>query len=67
MKKLSIIGAVFALTFPVTAYAAADCCRNMACCEQGADCCNDGRTDCCRGMTKGGDHAGHDMSAPPAK
>ena len=29
MKKLAIIGAALALAIPATAYAAADCCKDM--------------------------------------
>jgi hypothetical protein len=57
MNTLKIIGAALALTVAGAAAAAtADCCKDMACCKEGADCCQD--------MKKGGDHAGHDMSAP---
>ena len=59
MKKISIIAAALALGIPATAYAAADCCKGMECCKDGADCCKD--------MKKGGDHAGHNMPAAPAK
>lgn len=52
MKKLAIIGAALALAIPATADAAADCCKDMACCKD---------------MTHGGDHAGHDRPAAPAK
>jgi hypothetical protein len=45
MKKISIIAAALALGVPATAYATADCCKDMK---------------------KGGDHAGHDMSADHA-
>lgn len=57
MRKLSIIAAL-ALALPSVAYAAADCCKGMTCCNEGADCCKD---------MKHGDHAGHDMPAAPAK
>lgn len=59
--KLPIIAAALALVFPVTAYAAADCCNGMECCKDGADCCKDGKGDCCKDMRQGGDHAGHGM------
>jgi len=67
MKMLSIMGAALALAVPATAYAASDCCKDMACCKDGADCCKDGKGDCCKDMKKGGDHAGHDMPTAPAK
>jgi hypothetical protein len=60
MKKLSIIAAALALANPATAHAAADCCKDMACCKGG-------KGDCCKDMKKGGDHAGHDMPTTPAK
>ncbi|GAA0732230.1 hypothetical protein [Sphingomonas japonica] len=59
MKKFSIICAALTLALPATAYAAADCCKDMACCKDGADCCKD--------MKKGGEHADHDMPAAPAR
>lgn len=59
MKKLSIIGAALALAIPATAHAAADCCKDMACCKDGGHCCED--------MRKGGDHTGHDMPAAPTR
>ncbi len=53
MTRLKLIGAAFALSLSTAATAvAADCCRDMACCKEGADCC--GRVG---GGT--GDHAGH--------
>jgi hypothetical protein len=58
MKKLLIMGATLALAIPATAYAAADCCKGMTCCKE---------ADCRKDMKKGGDHAGHNMPAPPAK
>ncbi len=70
MKTIKFIGAAIALAFvPATAFAAADCCASMACCKDGADCCNDGKGDCCKDMAKGGDHANHAMSGMkmPAK
>ena len=67
MKKLSIIGAALALAIPATAYAAADCCKEMSCCKEGAECCKDGKGDCCKDMKHGDDHAGHDTPAAPAK
>lgn len=67
MKMLSIMGAALALALPASAYAAADCCRDMACCKEGADCCKGGKGDCCKDMKMGGDNAGHDMPAAPAK
>ena len=60
MKTFSIIGAALALAIPATAYAAADCCKDMTCCK-------DGKGDCCDDMKAGGDHAGHGMQAAPAK
>lgn len=60
MKKLSIISVALALAVPATAYAAADCCKDMACCK-------DGKDHCCRDMKKDGIHAGHDMPTEPAK
>lgn len=65
MKSLSIIGAVLALAIPATAYAAADCCKDMACCTDKADCCKEkqaGKSCCDHDM-----HAGHDASVIPAK
>ena len=59
MKKLSIIGVALALAISATAHAAADCCKDMTCCKDGADCCKD--------MKHGRDDAGHDMPAAPAK
>ena len=67
MMKLKLIGAALALALPTAAFAAAPCCANMACCKEGADCCKDGKKDCCADMKKGGDHAGHDMSGTPKK
>ena len=68
MKTLKLIGAAAALVLvPASAFAAADCCKDMACCKEGKDCCKDGKGDCCKDMKKGDDHAGHvghDMSAP---
>ena len=59
MKKLKFIGVAVALALvPATAFAA-DCCAGKECCKDGADCCKD--------MKKGGDHAGHNMPAAPAK
>lgn len=68
MKKLSIICAALALAIPATAYAAADCCKDMACCKEGADCCKDKQAgkSCCD-HDKKDKHAGHDMPAAPAK
>ena len=60
MKKLSIICAALALAIPATVYAAADCCKDMACCK-------DGKGDCCEDMKKQRDHVRHDMPAAPAK
>ena len=63
--KSKFIGAALALILtPATAFAAADCCKDMACCKDGADCCKDKdakKADCCADMEKGGTHAGHDM------
>ena len=58
MKKLSIIGAALALAIPAATYAAADCCKDMACCKDkqaGESCCDPDK------------HAGHHMPATPAK
>ena len=65
MKMLPIIGAALALAVPATAYAAADCCEDMACCKDGADCCKDkqaGKSCCDHDMPAKGD-----MPAAPAK
>lgn len=64
MKTMTFIGAAIALALvPATAFAAAaDCCADKTCCKDGADCCKDAKKDCCDGMKKGGDHAGHAMS-----
>lgn len=73
MTKFKLISAAFALTLSTGAFAAvANCCADMACCKDGADCCKekDGtKGDCCAGMKDGqhGDHAGHDMSGAPKK
>ncbi|HVF94666.1 MAG TPA: hypothetical protein VM900_10175 [Sphingomonas sp.] len=71
MKKLSIIGAALALAVPATAYAAADCCKEMACCKDKGDCCKDKQTgkSCCGDgkHNEHDEHAGHDMPAAPAK
>lgn len=66
MKKISIIAAALALGIPATAYAAADCCKGMECCKDGADCCKDDKADCCKDMKKDGNHASHDMSSDHA-
>jgi hypothetical protein len=63
MKRLSIIGAALALALPAAAYAAADCCKDMACCKEGGDCCKDGKS-CC---DEKHEHADHGMPAAPAK
>ena len=68
MTKFKLISAAFALTLSTGAFAAvANCCADMACCKDGADCCKDKdgkKGGCCAGMKDGkhGDHAGHDMS-----
>ena len=68
MTKLKLIGTAVALSLSSAAFAAgASCCADMACCNEGADCCKeqDGKkADCCAGMKDGkhGDHAGHGMS-----
>ena len=67
MTKFKRIGAALALAIPTTVFAAAPCCADMACCKEGADCCKDGKKECCADMKKGGDHAGHDMPASPKK
>jgi len=39
MTKFKLIGAAFALTLSSGAFAAvANCCADMACCKDGADC-----------------------------
>ena len=42
MSKFKLIGAAVALTLSSTAFAAtaADCCPDMTCCKEGADCCD---------------------------
>ena len=61
MSKFKLIGAAVALTISSAALAAtaADCCQDMACCKDGADCCDCGTkakaADCC-------DHAQGSMS-----
>ena len=40
MTKLKLIGAALALALPTAAFAAAPCCADMACCKDGADCCD---------------------------
>ncbi|MES3097350.1 hypothetical protein O6012_17665 [Sphingomonas aerolata] len=67
MTKFKLIGAALALALPTAAFAAGSCCADMACCKDGADCCKDGKGDCCKDIKKGGDHAGHDMSGMPKK
>lgn len=68
MKKFKLIGAAFALSLSLTGTAfAADACKGMECCKDGADCCKDGGQDCCTGKA-GSDcrEAGkdkHDMSS----
>lgn len=53
MSKFKLIGAAVALTISSAAFAAtaADCCPDMACCKDGADCCDHGtkakEADCC--------------------
>jgi len=69
--KIKYIGAAIALALvPATAFAAANCCTDKACCKEGADCCKDGaKKDCCADMKDmgHGDHAGHDMSGMQKK
>ena len=56
MTKIKLISAAFALTLSTGAFAAvANCCADMACCKDGADCCDHGT------KAKGGDHGGHAM------
>ena len=56
MTKFKFISAAFALTLSTGALAAvANSCTDMACCKDGADCCDHGD------KAKGGDHAGHAM------
>ena len=54
MTKFKLIGAAFALTLSTAAFAtaAADCCPGMACCKDGADCCDHAKG-------KAGEHADH--------
>ena len=70
MTKLKLIGAAFALVIPGAAFAAS-CCADMACCKEGADCCEEkdaAKADCCADMkSKGGDHAGHDTPGAPKR
>jgi hypothetical protein len=60
-EKLKLAGLALALTFS-TAAVAADCCKDMACCKEGADCCDEkaDRKSCCD-EAKHGEHAGHGM------
>jgi hypothetical protein len=49
MTKFKLIGAAFALSLSTAATAvAADCCPDMSCCKEGADCCD---------QAKAGEHA----------
>lgn len=52
MTKFKLISAAFALTLSTGAFAAVtNCCADMACCKDGADCCDHGTkakaADCC--------------------
>ena len=64
MPKFKLSSAAFALTLSSGAFAAvANCCADMACCKDGADCCDKGakaKADCCD-KAKHADHAGHAM------
>lgn len=62
MKKLLIAVAAVALTAPVGASAAADCCADMS-----ADCCKDMADDCCEDMQHGGAHPGHHAPVDASK
>ena len=66
MKTAKLIGAALALTFSTSAFAAADCCKDMACCAE-----LDGKkSSCCdkaKDKGKADDHSGHDMSGKPNK
>lgn len=64
MKTAKLIAAAFALTFSTSAFAAADCCKDMTCCAE-----KDGKKPCCCDKDKGkaDDHSGHDMSGKPSK
>ncbi|HEX8382903.1 MAG TPA: hypothetical protein VF592_05945 [Sphingomonas sp.] len=58
MTKFKLIGAALALTLSTAAGAvAADCCADMACCKEGADCCD-------RARDEAGVDAGHPVAAP---
>lgn len=63
MTKFKLISAAFALTLSSGAFAAvANWCADMACCKDGADCCDKvakAKADCCdKGdMAKHGDRA----------
>lgn len=67
MTKFKLISAAFALTLSSGAFAAvANYCADMACCKDGADCCDKAakaKADCCdKGdKAKNADHAGHTM------
>ena len=69
MTKFKLIGAALALALPTAAFAAGSCCAGMTCCKEAADCCKDGKGDCCADMKSGkqGGHAGHDLSGTPKK
>lgn len=66
MTKFSVLGAALALSLSTAAFAAADCCKDMACCREGADCCAEQKAEksCCDHAKHDG-HAGHDISGKP--
>jgi hypothetical protein len=55
--KLKIAGLALALTFS-TAAVAADCCKDMACCREGADCCKESKGK----QDDYAEHAGDDVA-----
>jgi hypothetical protein len=55
MTKFKLLTAAFALSLSTGAFAVADCCANMACCKEGADCCDKGD------QAKSTDHSDCDM------
>lgn len=58
VDKLKFAGLALALTFS-TAAIAADCCKDMACCKEGADCCDNGKAKKDAPSQHAGDHAIH--------
>ncbi|WP_375429489.1 hypothetical protein [uncultured Sphingomonas sp.] len=56
--KLKIAGLALALTFS-TAAVSAECCKDMACCKEGADCCEESKGKQDAHAEHAGDHAAH--------